>query len=266
MVTIVNSSGSPVVNYTYNAWGKLCRTTGSMASTLGTYNPLRYRGYVYDTDTGLYYLQSRYYNPEMGRFINADSYASTGQGIIGNNMFAYCNNNPVNMADKTGTWPSWVAKAVTVVAIGVAVVAATAVALSTFGVGSIASIAMVTATATLAARTFEVAALQVKKGMEEGKESDQIAKDTVEAIYDNGLKIIGLTPITKSAGIMFRHSLESIVEKGFGGTQTLNAALQSTGGRIIPYFFVGVAVLHTTISVFSDDPVERANERGYVLK
>ncbi len=103
VVTIVNSSGSPVVNYTYNAWGKLCRTTGSMTSTLGTYNPLRYRGYVYDTDTGLYYLQSRYYNPEMGRFINADSYASTGQGIIGCNMFAYCLNNPVLFMDGTGS-------------------------------------------------------------------------------------------------------------------------------------------------------------------
>ncbi len=102
VVAIVNSSGSSVVNYTYNAWGKLCRTTGSMTSSLGSHNPLRYRGYVYDTDTQLYYLQSRYYNPEMGRFINADSYASTGQGILGNNMFAYCNNNPANMSDPTG--------------------------------------------------------------------------------------------------------------------------------------------------------------------
>ena len=53
-------------------------------------------------ESGLYYLQSRYYNPEIGRFINADSYASTGQGIIGHNMFAYCNNNPVPYYDPTG--------------------------------------------------------------------------------------------------------------------------------------------------------------------
>ena len=66
-------------------------------------NPLRYRGYVYDTETRFYYLQSRYYDPEIGRFLNADSYASTGQGILGNNMFAYCQNNPIVYVDPFGT-------------------------------------------------------------------------------------------------------------------------------------------------------------------
>ena len=95
VVAILNSSGAQVVGYTYDAWGRLLSTTGTMASTLGLHNPLRYRGYVYDTETGLYYLQSRYYNPEWGRFINADGYVSTGQGLLGNNMFAYCLNNPI---------------------------------------------------------------------------------------------------------------------------------------------------------------------------
>ena len=92
-----------VVEYTYDAWGRLLSTTGSMANTLGLHNPLRYRGYVYDRETGLYYLQSRYYNPEWGRFINADGLISTGQGLIGNNMYAYCLNNPINHKDNTGT-------------------------------------------------------------------------------------------------------------------------------------------------------------------
>lgn len=61
------------------------------------------RSYVQDTETTLYYLQSRYYDPEIGRFINADAYASTGQGILGNNMFAYCGNNPIFRIDLTGT-------------------------------------------------------------------------------------------------------------------------------------------------------------------
>ena len=99
---IVDTSGTVVVSYTYDAWGKLLSTTGSLAATLGADNPLRYRGYVYDTETGLYYLTSRYYNPSWGRFINADGYASTGQGFVGNNMFAYCLNNPVNMIDVDG--------------------------------------------------------------------------------------------------------------------------------------------------------------------
>ena len=73
-----------------------------MASTLGAANPLRYRGYVYDTETGLYYLQTRYYDPGLCRFICGDAYVSTGQGIIGNNMFAYCLNNPVIYVDFEG--------------------------------------------------------------------------------------------------------------------------------------------------------------------
>ena len=103
VVAILNTSGSTVVAYTYDAWGNLLTTTGSMADNLGIHNPLRYRGYVYDTETGLYYLQSRYYDPNQGRFINADVLYSTGQGLLGNNMFAYCRNNPVCRKDISGT-------------------------------------------------------------------------------------------------------------------------------------------------------------------
>ena len=80
-------------------------TAVANATIVAKMNPLRYRGYYYDTDTGFYYLQSRYYDPNLGRFINADSYSSTGQGILGNNMYAYCNNNAVNLVDTTGTLP-----------------------------------------------------------------------------------------------------------------------------------------------------------------
>ena len=103
VVAILNSAGTAVVQYTYDAWGKLLSTTGTMASTLGAYNPLRYRSYVYDAELGLYYLQSRYYNPTIGRFLNADALVSTGQGVLGNNMFAYCRNNPIILEDATGT-------------------------------------------------------------------------------------------------------------------------------------------------------------------
>jgi len=73
-------------------------------------NPLRYRGYVYDDVTQLYYLQSRYYDPEIGRFISADALVSTGQGLLGYNMFAYCGNNPIMRTDPTGQfWGSLLA-------------------------------------------------------------------------------------------------------------------------------------------------------------
>ena len=100
---IFDGSGTLVVTYAWdNAWGYNPIPEGVMASTLGELNPLRYRSYVYDTETGYYYLQSRYYDPEIGRFINADIYPATGQGLTGNNMFAYCGNNPVSRKDDGG--------------------------------------------------------------------------------------------------------------------------------------------------------------------
>ena len=102
VIRLIDGSNNTVVEYSYDSWGKVLSTTGSLASTLGTQNPFRYRGYVYDTETGLYYLQTRYYDPEVGRFINADAYVSTGQGVLGNNMYAYCANGPIARYDVDG--------------------------------------------------------------------------------------------------------------------------------------------------------------------
>ena len=103
---LVNTSGTQVVAYTYDAWGNPLTTTGSMASTLGKDNPFRYRSYFYDTETGLYYLGSRYYNPATGRFINADSEnlitATPESATWDKNLFAYCDNNPVVRVDGEG--------------------------------------------------------------------------------------------------------------------------------------------------------------------
>ena len=99
---LVDASGNQVVAYTYDAWGKILTQTGSLAATLGKANPFRYRGYVYDEETGLYYLQSFYYNPGMGRFINADGEVGKKGDIVGHNLFAYCINNPMNRTDASG--------------------------------------------------------------------------------------------------------------------------------------------------------------------
>ena len=103
IIGILDSSGTQIVSYVYDSWGKLVSISGSQADTIGEANPFRYRGYYYDTETGLYYLQSRYYDPEVGRFLNADVYAHTGQGLLGANMFAYCLNNPISYGDYNGT-------------------------------------------------------------------------------------------------------------------------------------------------------------------
>ena len=99
ILKVITATGTEAATYTYDAWGKLLTSTGDLADI----NPLRYRGYFYDAETGLYYLQSRYYDPETCRFINADAFASTGQGVLGANMFAYCLNNPINLSDPSGT-------------------------------------------------------------------------------------------------------------------------------------------------------------------
>jgi RHS repeat-associated protein len=86
----------------YDSWGKLILIDGTLKDTVGVKNPYRYRGYRYDTETGLYYLQSRYYNPEWGRFINNDSIAGSVGELLGHNIFAYCKNSPVNSSDPSG--------------------------------------------------------------------------------------------------------------------------------------------------------------------
>lgn len=137
---LVDADGTQVVAYTYDAWGNPLSVTGSKSHTIGEDNPFRYRGYFYDTETGLYYLQSRYYNPKTCRFINADnSISSSFESTHGYNLFAYCFNNPVNMGDSSGNWPKWMEKAAKVAAVVAVVVTAVivcaAVSAGTGGLG-----------------------------------------------------------------------------------------------------------------------------------
>ncbi len=96
---MVDEGGDEVASYDYDPYGKLIYSTGDFAET----NPIRYRGYYYDTDTDFYYLQSRYYDPAICRFINCDGFTTTGQGLLGYNMFSYCGNNPIVYADSKGS-------------------------------------------------------------------------------------------------------------------------------------------------------------------
>ena len=108
VVRILNASGATVVAYSYDAWGKCTVTTGA-SNAIANANPIRYRGYYYDTDTGFYYLQSRYYDPVVKRFISADDASLIGVSgdFISLNLYAYCLNNPVMCKDESGYAPEW---------------------------------------------------------------------------------------------------------------------------------------------------------------
>ena len=124
VIALLNSAGALVASYNYGAWGnysvhddKGAKIT--KATFIGHINPLRYRGYYYDRETRLYYLQSRYYDFANCRFINADGLFT--DGFVGSNLFAYCANNPVNTTDPTGNFA--ITATVALITFGVALVA-----------------------------------------------------------------------------------------------------------------------------------------------
>ncbi len=105
---LVDSSNQVVVRYQYNSWGKVTSTQDTSGVSLATLNPFRYRKYVYDPETGLYCLGSRYYDPEVGRFVNADDtdvIFAKPQELGSKNLYAYCDNNPVAREDYAGEFP-----------------------------------------------------------------------------------------------------------------------------------------------------------------
>jgi RHS repeat-associated protein len=115
---ILDSSGKLAASYDYDAWGN-CTVYDSSDAAIGDLNPLRYRGYYYDAETGFYYLQSRYYDPAICRFINADGLFT--DGFVGSNLFAYCVNDPVNTVDPTGNFA--ITATVALITFGIALVA-----------------------------------------------------------------------------------------------------------------------------------------------
>ena len=148
-MAILDSDGTAVAQYKYDAWGRQIDCTfeagNDEAEALSAMNPFRYRGYVYDEETGLYYVSSRYYDPAVSRWMNADNaIAGAGGDILGYNTFSYCFNNPVNMSDSTGNWPKWLENTAKVLSVVVAVTAVviTVVAVSAFtaGTGSVAAV------------------------------------------------------------------------------------------------------------------------------
>ena len=110
IIGILDSTYNQVVSYEYDSWGKVLSIKDNQgneitdSTNIGIINPFRYRGYYYDTETELYYLNSRYYNPEWGRFINADGIIGQSQKQLSYNLYLYVSNNPINYGDLTGMW------------------------------------------------------------------------------------------------------------------------------------------------------------------
>ena len=105
---IYNTAGKKIVEYIYNGWGEIVNQSGD--KEIAQINPLRYRGYYYDEESGFYYLNNRYYASSIKRMINMDRYTDTGFGMFSHNMYAYCDNTPVNASNYSGNVPTWVTK------------------------------------------------------------------------------------------------------------------------------------------------------------
>ena len=108
VIGIITGGLTEKVKYTYDAWGRLLSISGSSANTLGKANPFRYRAYIYDQECGLYYLKTRYYNPNWCRFINADTLVGKSSNLLSHNTYSYCRNTAVTASDKDGMDAIWI--------------------------------------------------------------------------------------------------------------------------------------------------------------
>ena len=153
IIALLDGSGNVVVQYVYDAWGNHAVLDANGADItdvdhIGNLNPFRYRGYYYDTETGLYFLKTRYYDPETGRFITIDdiSYIDP-ETINGLNLYAYCGNNPVMRTDENGNaWWEWLLGALLVIVVTAAVVVTAGAAAAAIGTAIGVGTALVNAT------------------------------------------------------------------------------------------------------------------------
>ena len=104
IIGLIDKAGKRVVSYKYDSWGKAISTIGTLAATIGKKNPFRYRGYYFDAESGMYYLQSRYYDVEIRRFISADDVdvLDADEEFYYKNLYAYCDSNSVGRTDEAG--------------------------------------------------------------------------------------------------------------------------------------------------------------------
>ncbi len=189
---LLTAYGTEVVHYQYDAYGNIVSVTGTLASTIGEYNSIRYKGYKYDSEISMYYLNSRYYNPEIARFINADGIIGEAGQVLSSNMYAYCMNNPIMNVDSNGYMATWLKLAF----VAVAVVAVTAVAVAAVGINVV-----VVATVVYAVGSNVVAVVDSKKYCD-NSDVEAMDAERFKEIQDSK-KTVGLSREEKLAYIRY---------------------------------------------------------------
>lgn len=235
ILAVFNKSGECLMEVTYDAWGNFTDTVSNMSTVPSTEQlqalamPFRYRGYVYDQETELYYLNSRYYDSKMCRFINADevNYLGANDDLIAFNLYAYCSNNPVMNSDPMGTWNlKKFFSGANLIAIGVAAVAI-AVTVATCGTAGPVMLAV-------AATTMVAGAATVVNGTAEVVES---VTETEEKQGYNFMRD-GVYGGDAEAYEAFRDTTATVAEIG---TMICSAYIGANGGKVC--FIAGTIVL-----------------------
>ena len=226
IVAILDSNKNVVVSYVYDAWGRPINCSGIMASTLGKINPFRYRGYVYDEETELYYLVSRYCNPRWTRFINSDNinYLGASKDFSALNQYTYCGNSPIICRDALGGWWDTIFDIVSL-AVSVAEVIANPVDVTNWVglIGDVVDVAVpfisgVGETARAARTSITV----VSEIMETGKNAERVA-DAVDPMIDAAKRLKRAAPdnsdlktATGTYVILFDDGTNYVGKGGFG--------------------------------------------------
>ena len=244
VIGIYDSNINDIVTYEYDSWGTIVNTIDNSNINLSTINPFRYRSYYYDEETKLYYLNSRYYNPKFGRFVNADNQVlGIGGSPLGYNLYGYCFNNPINLDDDQGKWPKWTKKFVRVAAV-VAVVAV--VATVTVATGGTAAPLIGAATGAVISGTVSAAAQLVTTG--------EINPDVVlvDACVGAISGAIGVTNLGFGTSLAINAGLNGL---GYVGTQAVTDSKVDVGELAISMGSAAVSegVGQNTIGNLSDD-------------
>ena len=239
---IMDDSFNLLTTYEYDSWGNILSIKDTNGNTItdstniALINPFRYRSYYYDSEIGMYYLNSRYYNQEWGRYINADSIFGANEDILSYNLYAYVSNNPINNSDPTGNWklPNWAKIAIGAAAITIGVIAT--VATGGAALPALIGAAKIVAISVAVSVTVKVATNVVKTVSSGGgvKEVKQTAlKDVGDAVAD-GIMWGGL-----SAGAIMgtQAYLQSAADYGFsianGKIQGMYNTPNTSGGTLI---------------------------------